>query len=362
MSRKIISLGPIAVAATLFLSACGTAAAPTAMPKPTAMPQATAMPAATTAPAATTMPQTSEMTKTSEMTMTNGMSMTTEMPKMMSAGETAMADSNFSTLVELSIAAGITPTLTGKDPITVFAPTNAAFAKLDPATVTALKADKEKLKAVLTYHVLAGKVAAADIVGMGGKGTPATLNGAKVNVTTIADAVYVNDAKVIKADVMTANGVIHVIDTVLIPPDMMAANTVAAAAMVEPQFNTLSMLVTIAGLGDALKDPKATLTVFAPTDEAFAKVPTETLAALMKDPAQLKAVLLYHVLGTKVTSADVTSMGGKGDPVTLNGAKVNVTTKDGSVYVNNAKVTKADIVTANGVIHIIDSVLLPPTK
>ena len=308
------------------------------------------------------MTSTEMMTGTEMMTDTMAMTETMAPADMMSVGETAMANADFSTLVELSIAAGITPVLTGPDAITVFAPTNEAFAKLPKATVDALVADKEALKKVLTYHVLAGKVTSADITGMGGKGSPETMNGAKVNVTTIDGSVYVNDAKVTTADVESTNGVIHIIDTVLIPPDMMEAATVAAVAMAEPQFNTLSQLVTMAGLGDALKDPKATLTVFAPTDEAFAKVPKETMDALAKDPEMLKAVLLYHVLGTKVTSTDIVGMGGSGEPETLNGATISVTTKDGSVFINDAKVITADIATSNGVIHVIDTVLIPPTK
>ena len=335
MNRKTLATGQLFAVAALILSAC---AAPAARPAPTTAPAATAMPAATEAMAATAAPAMA----------------------MMSVGETAMADSQFSTLVELAIAAGITPTLTGPDPITVFAPTNEAFAKLPPETVAALKADPAKLKAVLTYHVLAGKVTSTDVAGMGGKGSPTTLNGANVNVTTIDGSVYVNDAKVIKADVESSNGVIHVIDTVLIPPDMMMAATIGGVAMANSDFNTLSQLVTIAGLGSAIKDPTAKLTVFAPTDEAFAKLPKATVDALLADKEALKKVLLYHVVGSVITSKDVAGMGGSGSPETLNGATISVTTKDGSVFVNDAKVVMADIATGNGVIHAIDTVLIPP--
>jgi len=282
-------------------------------------------------------------------------------PAGQTVADVAMADPQFTTLVKAVIAAGLADAL--KDPtatLTVFAPTDAAFAKLPKATLDGLMADPAKLKSVLLYHVVAARITRKDVKGMGGKGTPATLNGATINVTTIGGSVYVNEARVIKADVPSSNGVIHVIDTVLLPPDMLAMNTVAAAAMAEPIFNTLSALVTQAGLGDALKDPTATLTVFAPTDEAFAKLPKATVAALMRDKKKLQAVLLYHVLGSKVSAADITGMGGKGTPKTLNGATVNVTTIDGSVYVNEAKVIKADVQTGNGVIHVIDQVLLPP--
>ena len=242
-----------------------------------------------------------------------------------------------------------------KATLTVFAPTDEAFAKLPKATVDALLKDKKKLQAVLLYHVLDHTVAAADIVGMGGHGTPKTLNGANVNVTTIDGSVYVNEAKVIKADVKTGNGVIHVIDRVLLPPDMAASNTLAAAAMVTPQFNTLSMLVTIAGLGDVLKDPKSSLTVLAPNDEAFAKVPKEQVAALLADKELLKKVLLYHVLPGNIASGKLS-----GVIKSVNGAGVNLTLIGKDIYANEAKVIAKDVKTANGTIHVIDRVLLPP--
>lgn len=280
----------------------------------------------------------------------------------MNIADTAMADPQFSTLVKAVIAAGLPDTL--KDPnasLTVFAPTDAAFAKLDPALLADLlkPENADKLKAILLYHVVPAKVTSKDVKGMGGKGTPKTVNGAMINVTTIGRDIYVNEARVIKADIPSSNGVIHAIDTVLIPPDMNMSN-IAAVAMMNPMFNTLSALVTQAGLGSALKDPKANLTVFAPTDEAFAKLPQATVNALLRDRKKLQAVLLYHVLGTKVTSQDVAGMGGMGTPKTLNGATVNVTTIGDSIYVNEAKVIQADVPTTNGVIHVIDRVLLPP--
>ena len=131
--------------------------------------------------------------------------------------ENAVLASSVSTLVAAVQAAGLVDTLNGAGPFTVFAPTNAAFAKLPKATVEALLKDKEALKKVLTYHVLDGVVTGKDVIGMGGKGTPKTVNGAMLNVTTIDGAIYVNDARVIKGDIVVGNGVIHAIDTVLLP-------------------------------------------------------------------------------------------------------------------------------------------------
>ncbi len=333
-SKPALVLINTLVVGVLALAACG---APVATQSPTVMPAATAMAEPTMAP-----------TAMAAMTDAN------------TVGAVAMADSQFSTLVELVIAADLTAVLNGPGPLTVFAPTNEAFAKLPAATLAALKADPALLAQVLTYHVLPAKVTSTDITGMGGMSNPATANGAMVNVTTINGSVYVNDAKVTTADVPADNGVIHIIDTVLIPPDMLDAATIGGTAMASPQFNTLSMLLTIAGLGPVVKDPAATLTVFAPTDEAFAKLPKETVDALIADPEALKKVLLYHVLGSIVSSEDIVGMGGSATPETVNGATVDVTMRDGAVYVNDAMVVTADIKVGNGVIHAIDTVLLPP--
>ena len=123
---------------------------------------------------------------------------------------------SFTTLVAALKAAGLVETLQGKGPFTVFAPTDAAFAKLPKGTVEALLADKAQLTAILTYHVVPGKVTAADVIRMG-KGNPATVNGQTLAVMVQGGKVYVNDATVVAADVMATNGVIHVIDTVVLP-------------------------------------------------------------------------------------------------------------------------------------------------
>ena len=123
---------------------------------------------------------------------------------------------SFTTLVAALKAAGLVETLQGKGPFTVFAPTDAAFAKLPKGTVEALLADKAQLTAILTYHVVPGKVTAADVIKMG-KGNPATVNGQTLAIMVDGGKVYVNNATVVAADVMATNGVIHVIDTVVLP-------------------------------------------------------------------------------------------------------------------------------------------------
>ena len=136
---------------------------------------------------------------------------------MKTIAQVASESDSFRTLTAALQAAGLVETLDGAGPFTVFAPTDAAFAKLPAGTVEALLADKEKLAAVLTYHVVASRVMAAEIVKAGGA-KPATVNGAPLAVVVRGGKVYVNDAQVVSADVKASNGVIHVIDTVLLPP------------------------------------------------------------------------------------------------------------------------------------------------
>ena len=132
--------------------------------------------------------------------------------------EVAAGNKDFSTLVAAVKAAGLVETLSGKGPFTVFAPTNAAFEKLPKGTVeTLLKPEnKDKLVAVLTYHVVAGKVMAADVVKLE---KAKTVQGQEVKIAANSEGVKVNESKVVKTDIETKNGVIHVIDTVLLPKD-----------------------------------------------------------------------------------------------------------------------------------------------
>lgn len=128
--------------------------------------------------------------------------------------ETAVADGHFKTLAKALTAAGLVDTLKGKGPFTVFAPTDEAFAKLPKGALESLLKDKKKLTAVLTYHVVAGKVMAADVTKLT---TAKTVNGASLKIATKGGAVTIDGAKVTQADIEATNGVIHVVDTVLMP-------------------------------------------------------------------------------------------------------------------------------------------------
>jgi uncharacterized surface protein with fasciclin (FAS1) repeats len=268
--------------------------------------------------------------------------------------QTAIGAGQFNTLASLLTKAGLVDTLSTGGPFTVFAPTDAAFAKVPKATLEALAENPAQLKSVLLYHVVSGRVAAADVV----KLTSAkTLEGRSVAIKTVAGSVYVDKARVTTPDVAASNGVIHVIDSVLIPKAAPAAppKNIVQTAIAAGQFKTLASLLTKAGLAGTLQG-KGPFTVFAPTDAAFAKVPKATLAALGKDKAKLRAVLLYHVVKGKVTAAQAMKLR---SAETLNGKPFSIRVSAGKVLVAGATVTKADVMASNGVIHVVNTVLIP---
>jgi len=276
--------------------------------------------------------------------------------------DTAVADGRFATLVAAVQAAGLVDTLKGEGPFTVFAPTDDAFAKLPAGTVEDLLKPEnlETLKNILLYHVVAGKVMASDVVTLDGKTADTALADNPLNISVKDGKVFLNDnVQVIITDVETANGVIHVIDTVLLPPAKQA--DIVDTAIADGRFTTLVAAVQAAGLVDTLKG-EGPFTVFAPTDEAFAKLPAGTVEDLLK-PENLETltnILLYHVVPGKVMAADVVQLDGQMVDTALEGQQIKITVKDGKVYLNDTvQVIITDIETSNGVIHVIDTVLLP---
>jgi uncharacterized surface protein with fasciclin (FAS1) repeats len=137
-----------------------------------------------------------------------------------------------------------------------------------------------------------------------------------------------------------------------------AESDIVQTAVAAGQFKTLAKLLTRAGLASTLERP-GPFTVFAPTDAAFKKVPKKTLSALLKNKAKLKAVLLYHVVSGKVTAADVVKLT---SARTLNGKSVRIRVSGSNVFVNAAKVTSPDVMATNGVIHVVNRVLIPPAR
>ncbi len=266
--------------------------------------------------------------------------------------ETAISAGNFETLVTAVKAAGLVQTLSGHQHYTVFAPTDEAFQKLDPQILNSMlePANKSNLAAVLTYHVLPGRVAARDAYDLN---FAATLNGQRLPINFRGDQLTVGNAIVKVTDIQCSNGVIHVIDDVLLP----SLDTIPAVANSAGQFETLLAAVTTAGLAETLGS-KGPFTVFAPTDEAFTKLPPGTVESLLQPENRDKLVdiLKYHVVSGRVYSNDALKAR---RAETLSGRTVGANFSAAGLSINDAKVVSANIETSNGVVHIIDSVLLP---
>lgn len=261
--------------------------------------------------------------------------------------DTAVSAGKFNTLVTAVKAAGLVEALEGEGPFTVFAPTDEAFAKLPAGTVEALLENQDKLTSILLYHVVPGKVMAKDAM----KLTSAkTLLGQDLAIES-GEGVKVGGATVVSTDIECTNGVIHVVDSVMLPKDIVA---IAAGA---PDFSTLVAAVQAAGLVETLQGD-GPFTVFAPTNAAFAKLPAATLADLLKpeNKEKLQAILTYHVVPGRVMAKDVVELK---SAKTVEGGKVKISAKDGVVKVDDATVTATDIVGLNGVIHVIDTVIMP---
>jgi uncharacterized surface protein with fasciclin (FAS1) repeats len=198
--------------------------------------------------------------------------------------------------------------------------------------------------------VVAGQVEAADVVKLS---SAKTVQGQLIDINVKDGKVKVDGANVVKTDIHTANGVIHVIDSVILPVEKDIVDTAAG----NESFSTLVAAVKAAGLVDTLKG-EGPFTVFAPTNDAFAKLPEGTVANLLKpeNRDQLVAILTYHVVPGKVMSSDVAALS---SAKTVNGKSASIKVSDQGVMIDNANVVAVDIETANGVIHVIDSVILP---
>ena len=277
-----------------------------------------------------------------------------ETPKEKDIVTTAVEAGSFKTLAAALTAADLVETLQGKGPFTVFAPTDEAFAKLPEGTVANLlkPENKGQLIAVLTYHVVPGKVMASDVAKLN---AASTVNGQRVDVKVGDNGVKIDQANVIKADIACSNGVIHVIDHVLLP----SSSNIPVTADNAGTFKTLLAAAEAAGLVEALSG-EGPLTVFAPTDEAFAKLPAGTVSSLLKpeNKQQLAAILKFHVVAGRVFSNDLIS---QKKAETLQGGKLHLTLQGAGAQIEGANLIVTDLDASNGVIHVIDAVLLPTT-
>ena len=262
----------------------------------------------------------------------------------------------FSTLVSAIGTAGLTATLNGTGPFTVFAPTNAAF-----AAITA-PSDPTALGNILKYHVVSGKILSSALPTSYATGV-ATVNGDSVYVKRFPSGnAYVNGVKVETANVDASNGVVHVVGTVLLPP----AATVVAVAQSDTSFKLLVQAVVKCGLATALSAP-GSLTVFAPTNSAFRAAGFDSTAIANASPATvstLTSVLQYHVVPARAFSADLIE-GLTSAPTLLTGKTLTLGVTGGAKVTGSgnggtaSNITKVNIVAKNGVVHVIDRVLLP---
>lgn len=282
--------------------------------------------------------------------------------------ETAVEDGRFTTLVAALQAAELDDDLSGPGPFTVFAPTDDAFDLLPPGTVDFLleEANKATLIDILLYHVIDGEVFADDAIDL--DGTSATmLNALNVRIDVINDDLILNfngsrQATVTVTDIVATNGVIHVIDTVLDPGD--AVENIVDTAVANGSFTTLVAALQAADLDDDLEGP-GPFTVFAPTDDAFDLLPAGTVASLL-DPANkatLIDILTYHVFNGSVLSPAAIALDGQRVTM-LNGGSMAIDVAASELFLNlggnrQAKVIVTDVLSSNGVIHVIDAVLDP---
>jgi transforming growth factor-beta-induced protein len=290
--------------------------------------------------------------------------------------QTAVAAGKFKTLVSLVKKAGLAGTLSAPGNLTVFAPTDQAFANLkrrDPALYNKVATDKQLLRSVLTYHVVGKRIPAATALAAARKGQKVkTVQGESIGLSFKSGKIVLNGAaRVVIADVKASNGVVHAINAVIVPPSLSQptapapTQSIVQIAAGNPEFSTLVSLVQKAGLVEAIS-ATGPFTVFAPTNEAFAKLAKAapaTYAAVLADPSLLAKVLAYHVVAGDVRSAPAIAVARQNGTVkALAGESITLSLKDGKLTLNgSATVVTADILATNGVIHVIDTVIVPPS-
>lgn len=267
--------------------------------------------------------------------------------------EVAADAGSFSILIEAAQKAGLAEFLSTENNLTVFAPTDDAFAALlsDLGLSSLDDIPTADLASILTYHVIGAKAMSSDL----STGYVSTLssydnNNITMYIETESGVMINNSVSVTTADIEASNGIIHVVDKVILPP------TVVNIALANDNFTTLVQAVVKAGLVDALSS-EGPFTVFAPTNEAFDALFTQLGVSGVEDltAEQLTPILMYHVVPGNVLSTELIS----GEVGTLNGdSNLNVDLSSG-VKINESSVVAADIQGANGVVHVIDKVLIP---
>jgi transforming growth factor-beta-induced protein len=238
----------------------------------------------------------------------------------------------------------------------VFAPTNAAFADVPEALLYYLLQDIDALTAVLTYHVVNGKVLSS---GLTDGQEVASLEGGILPISISMGVVMVDGATVVIPNIDASNGVVHAIDKVLVPSDLVLPTLVDVAVADPDNFSTLVAAVTDAALGATLSGP-GPFTLFAPTNAGFDMLPAGTVAGLLadEDKTPLKDILLYHVVNKLITAKEILD-GDITTAETVEGSILTFSVTDGTVMVNGTPVLST-AVASNGIAHVIGEVLIPP--
>jgi transforming growth factor-beta-induced protein len=210
------------------------------------------------------------------------------------------------------------------------------------------------LQNVLLYHVLGARKSSLQLLYAG---QASTLEGGIVTAKLRWPDVLINDSRVINADVSTPNGVIHTLDKVLLPAGLQM-KTVGQVLAADGRFTTLLAALQATGLDAALAGP-GPFTIFAPTDEAFARLPAGTVQSLLANPDALKTILLYHVVSGDLNTVELAE---QRSVTTLQGSTARIKSAFGRTYVNNAFIQTGNIDAMNGIVHAISRVLMPPSK
>ena len=276
--------------------------------------------------------------------------------------DAAQDSEEFTTLVAALEATGLDETLDDlTTSYTVFAPTDDAFALLGEETINSLLADTDTLSSILTYHVIAGRVDAQTAIGLAGS-TVETVNGQNIALSLNGENLLVNTSTVTMTDIVTDNGIIHVIDAVLTPktvPETAPTNNIIETAQQAGNFSTLLAALDAASLTSALADESSEFTVFAPTDAAFEAIGSNFLNTLLANPTVLADILKQHVLVGSVDSVTAMSLNGQSAETLLgNTLPVAINAETNMLSFGGANIVVKDVMTTNGVIHVIDSVII----
>jgi len=272
--------------------------------------------------------------------------------------EVARDNGSFTTLLTALEVTGLDAVLTDESRIfTVFAPTDAAFDKLDPATLTALLNDPDALSDILLYHVVAdAEIDSTEATAAAGT-TLTTANTDDVGIALNGTDLFINASQVVIPNVDANNGIIHAIDTVLIPTvDDPASGNIAEVATANGSFTTLLGALAATGLDTVLADADGKFTVFAPTDAAFAAL--GDISGLSNE--ELTDILLYHVISNREINSSALSAVAGNTITATNDDDLALSLSGSDLFINLSQAVIPDVDASNGIIHAIDNVLLPP--